>query len=75
MKERAEKDLNQHTAEIKELQRVIDHDRRLKEFMGTKTQERSISEEVLDARRRRGNCRNAESVNYFYSSDTENTID
>ncbi|XP_068099079.1 outer dynein arm-docking complex subunit 1 [Hyperolius riggenbachi] len=53
MKERAEKDLNQHTAEIKELQRVIDHDRRLKEFMGTKTQERSISEEVLDARRRR----------------------
>lgn len=54
MKERAEKDLNQHSAEIKELQRVIDHDRRLKEFMGTKTQERSISEEVLDARRRRG---------------------
>ncbi|XP_056398287.1 outer dynein arm-docking complex subunit 1 isoform X1 [Hyla sarda] len=53
MRERAEKDLNQHTAEIKELQRVIDHDRRLKEFMGTKTQERSISEEVLDARRRR----------------------
>ncbi|XP_073427261.1 outer dynein arm-docking complex subunit 1 [Dendrobates tinctorius] len=53
MKEKAEKDLNQHTAEIKELQRVIDHDRRLKEFMGTKTQERSISEEVLDARRRR----------------------
>ncbi|KAG9481626.1 hypothetical protein GDO78_010721 [Eleutherodactylus coqui] len=53
MKEKAEKDLNQHTAEIKELQRVIDHDRRLKEFMGTKTQERSISEEVLDARRKR----------------------
>ncbi|XP_018408465.1 PREDICTED: coiled-coil domain-containing protein 114 [Nanorana parkeri] len=53
MKEKAEKDLNQHTAEIKELQRVIDHDRRLKEFMGTKTQERAISEEVLDARRRR----------------------
>lgn len=25
MKERAEKDLNQHLAEIKELQRVIDH--------------------------------------------------
>ncbi|XP_053308450.1 outer dynein arm-docking complex subunit 1 [Spea bombifrons] len=53
LKEKAEKDLNQHTAEIKELQRVIDHDRRLKEFMGIKTQERSISEEVLDARRRR----------------------
>ncbi|XP_063293205.1 outer dynein arm-docking complex subunit 1 isoform X2 [Pelobates fuscus] len=53
LKEKAEKDLNQHTAEIKELQRVIDHDRRLKEFMGIKTQERSISEEVLEARRRR----------------------
>ncbi|KAM4704002.1 outer dynein arm-docking complex subunit 1 [Rhinophrynus dorsalis] len=53
LKEKAEKDLNQHTAEIKELQRIIDHDRRLKEFMGTKTQERAISEEVLDARRRR----------------------
>ncbi|KAM4651690.1 outer dynein arm-docking complex subunit 1 isoform 1-T2 [Discoglossus pictus] len=53
LKEKAEKDLNQHTAEIKELQRIIDHDRRLKEFMGIKTQERSISEEVLDAKRKR----------------------
>uniref|UniRef100_A0A8C5PIX3 ODAD1 central coiled coil region domain-containing protein n=1 Tax=Leptobrachium leishanense TaxID=445787 RepID=A0A8C5PIX3_9ANUR len=53
LKEKAEKDLNQHTAEIKELQRVIDHDRRLKEFMGIKTQERSISEEVLEVRRKR----------------------
>ncbi|KAM9299666.1 outer dynein arm-docking complex subunit 1 [Gastrophryne carolinensis] len=53
MKEKAEKDLNQHTSEIKELQRVIDHDRRLKEFMGMKTQERSISEEVLDDRYRK----------------------
>ncbi|XP_053547009.1 outer dynein arm-docking complex subunit 1 [Bombina bombina] len=53
LREKAEKDLNQHTAEIKELQRIIDHDRRLKEFMGIKTQERSISEEVLDARRKR----------------------
>ncbi|MEE6483097.1 hypothetical protein FKM82_013432 [Ascaphus truei] len=53
LKEKAEKDLSQHTAEIKELQRIIDHDRRLKEFMGTKTQERSIGAEVLDARRKR----------------------
>ncbi|KAG8434068.1 hypothetical protein GDO86_012442 [Hymenochirus boettgeri] len=52
-KEKAEKDLNQHTAEIKELQRIIDHDRRLKEFMGAKTQERTISEEVINARRKR----------------------
>ncbi|XP_069493459.1 outer dynein arm-docking complex subunit 1 [Ambystoma mexicanum] len=53
LKEKTEKDLAQHTAEIKELQRIIDHDRKLKEFMNTKTHERSISEEVLEARRRR----------------------
>ncbi|KAE8594033.1 hypothetical protein XENTR_v10019419 [Xenopus tropicalis] len=53
LREKAEKDLNQHTAEIKELQRVIDHDRKLKEFMGAKTQERAVSEEVLNARRKR----------------------
>ncbi|XP_041424369.1 coiled-coil domain containing 63 L homeolog isoform X1 [Xenopus laevis] len=53
LREKAEKDLNQHTAEIKELQRVIDHDRKLKEFMGAKTQERAISEEVLNARRKK----------------------
>ncbi|XP_078507066.1 coiled-coil domain-containing protein 63-like isoform X3 [Lissotriton helveticus] len=53
LKEKTEKDLVQHMAEMKELQRIIDHDRKLKEFMTTKTQERAISEEVLEARRRR----------------------
>ncbi|XP_072282742.1 outer dynein arm-docking complex subunit 1 [Pyxicephalus adspersus] len=71
MKEKAEKDLNQHTAEIKELQRVIDHDRRLKEFMGTKTQERSISEEVLDARRRR----EKEAIERKKRDPTEETVE
>ncbi|XP_063798843.1 outer dynein arm-docking complex subunit 1 isoform X3 [Pseudophryne corroboree] len=71
MKERAEKDLNQHTAEIKELQRIIDHDRRLKEFMGIKTQERSISEEVLDARRRR----EKEAIERKKRDPTEETIE
>eukprot|EP00061_Rhincodon_typus_P014666 g41838.t1 len=45
MKEKAEKDLALHAAEMKELQRVIDHDRKLKEFMGIKTQER-LSEDM-----------------------------
>ncbi|XP_067873322.1 coiled-coil domain-containing protein 114 isoform X1 [Heterodontus francisci] len=47
LKEKAEKDLALHAAEMKELQRVIDHDRKLKEFMGIKTQERSGEDEVL----------------------------
>ncbi|XP_040181608.1 outer dynein arm-docking complex subunit 1 [Rana temporaria] len=71
MKERAEKDSNQHSAEIKELQRVIDHDRRLKEFMGTKTQERSISDEVLDARRRR----EKEAIERKKRDPTEETVE
>lgn len=36
LKERADKDLQQHNAEMKELVRVLDHDRKLKEFMGIK---------------------------------------
>ncbi|XP_067826290.1 coiled-coil domain-containing protein 114 [Heptranchias perlo] len=47
LKEKAEKDLALHAAEMKELQRVIDHDRKLKEFMGIKSQERSSEDEAL----------------------------
>ncbi|XP_041061606.1 coiled-coil domain-containing protein 114 [Carcharodon carcharias] len=47
LKEKAEKDLALHAAEMKELQRVIDHDRKLKEFTGIKTQERSNEDETL----------------------------
>ncbi|XP_069774744.1 coiled-coil domain-containing protein 114 [Narcine bancroftii] len=47
LKEKAEKDLALHTAEMKELQRVIDHDKKLKEFMGTKAQERSGENDTL----------------------------
>ncbi|XP_078095867.1 coiled-coil domain-containing protein 114 [Mustelus asterias] len=47
LKEKAEKDLALHAAEMKELQRVIDHDRKLKEFMGIKTQERLNEDETL----------------------------
>ncbi|XP_072334235.1 coiled-coil domain-containing protein 114 isoform X2 [Scyliorhinus torazame] len=46
LREKAEKELALHAAEMKELQRVIDHDRKLKEFMGIKTQER-LNEEML----------------------------
>nr|XP_033817547.1 coiled-coil domain-containing protein 114 isoform X2 [Geotrypetes seraphini] len=53
LKEKVEKDIAQHSAEVRELQRVIDHDCKLREFLGIKTQERIISEEVLEARRKR----------------------
>ncbi|XP_051895096.1 coiled-coil domain-containing protein 114 [Pristis pectinata] len=46
LKEKAEKDLALHAAEMKELQRVIDHDKKLKEFMGIKAQERSSEDEA-----------------------------
>uniref|UniRef100_UPI0037E8BBB3 coiled-coil domain-containing protein 114 n=1 Tax=Semicossyphus pulcher TaxID=241346 RepID=UPI0037E8BBB3 len=41
MKEKAEKDLAQYNAEMKELERVITHECSLKEFMTTKCSERS----------------------------------
>ncbi|XP_030053637.1 outer dynein arm-docking complex subunit 1 isoform X2 [Microcaecilia unicolor] len=53
LKEKVEKDVAQHSAEVRELQRVIHHDSKLREFLGIKTQERSISEEVVEARRKR----------------------
>ncbi|XP_074654306.1 outer dynein arm-docking complex subunit 1-like [Tubulanus polymorphus] len=40
LKEKADKDIQQHNAEMKELIRIIEHDKKLKEFMGVKGQER-----------------------------------
>ncbi|KAJ7998527.1 hypothetical protein DPEC_G00205840 [Dallia pectoralis] len=48
MKEKAVKDLAQYSTEMKELERVIAHDRRLKEFMTTKCSERSGHDEGQD---------------------------
>ncbi|XP_059808076.1 coiled-coil domain-containing protein 114 isoform X1 [Hypanus sabinus] len=47
LKEKGEKDMSLHTAEMKELQRVIDHDKKLKEFMGIKAQEHPSEHEAL----------------------------
>lgn len=41
IKERADKDLSQYNAEMKELERIIAHECRLKEYMTTKCNERS----------------------------------
>ena len=51
LKERAERDLLAYNAEIKEVMRVIDHDRKLRAFMTTKAEDRSgILEQELMAR-------------------------
>ena len=41
LKEKADKDLVQYNMELKELIRIIDHDRKLKEFMRIKGEERA----------------------------------
>ncbi|KAI4889939.1 hypothetical protein NFI96_015099 [Prochilodus magdalenae] len=52
MREKAVKDLAQYNAEVKELERIIAHERRLKEFMTTKCNERSGQEDTQDLNRR-----------------------
>ncbi|KAG7280536.1 hypothetical protein CRUP_022066 [Coryphaenoides rupestris] len=53
MKEKAVKDLAQYNAEMKELERVIAHEQRLKDFMTVKCSERSGPDEGQEAGRRR----------------------
>ncbi|KPP73541.1 hypothetical protein Z043_107365, partial [Scleropages formosus] len=48
LKEKADKDLAQYSEEMKELESVIAHERRLKEFISTKSKERSSREDSLD---------------------------
>ncbi|KAL6464955.1 hypothetical protein MHYP_G00272720 [Metynnis hypsauchen] len=52
MKEKAVKDLALYNVEVKELERIIAHERRLKEFMVTKCNERSGQEDMQDLTRR-----------------------
>ena len=54
LKEKADKDLQQHNAEMKELLRIIDHDRNLRGFMGIKGQERQEDPQLVIWRQRKG---------------------
>lgn len=47
LKEKSDKDLAQYNMELKELMRIIDHDRKLKEFMGIKSEDRSDANEGM----------------------------
>jgi len=51
LRERSERDMNQFNSELKDLLRVIDHDKKLREFMRTKMEERSeIYENAVNGR-------------------------
>ena len=53
LKEKADKELSQYNTELKEHIRVIDHNRKLKQFMSRKDQERTEAHEAMEAMRRR----------------------
>ncbi|XP_061188379.1 coiled-coil domain-containing protein 63-like isoform X1 [Saccostrea echinata] len=53
LKERSEKDMAQHELEMKELDRIIDHDNRLKEFMMFKACERTEYKEEEEAKKKK----------------------
>ena len=66
LKEKADKEMTQYNTELKELARIIDHDRKLREFMSRKDQERSEAHEEMEAMKRK---REAEK-----SSEREGTV-
>lgn len=66
LKEKAEKELAHYNMELKELIRVIDHDRKLKEFMSRKDQERTEAHEEMEAMKRK--------KEFEKSSDRDKTV-
>ena len=51
---KAEADKSNAEADMRELERQISHDRKLREFMKLKSQERQEDEELLTYRKRKG---------------------
>ena len=60
LKERSEKDIAQHESEMKDLQRVIHHDNKLKEFFNAKSNDRALYKEEEEAKK-------SKSKKYWYS--------
>jgi len=54
LNDRTEKEIQQHNAEMKELIRVVDRDRRLREFMNAKSKEREEDQQLVAWRVRKG---------------------
>lgn len=55
LKEKADKDKQQHDAEMKELVRILDHDQNLREFMTRKSRERHEDPQLVTWREKKGN--------------------
>lgn len=53
LKEKADKDLAQYNTELKELMRIIEHDRKLKDFMRIKSEERAEIEGEMSNQRKK----------------------
>ncbi|KTF91103.1 hypothetical protein cypCar_00019512 [Cyprinus carpio] len=71
IKEKAVKDLAQYSAEMQELERVIAHEHRLREFMSTKNNQRVSMDNGKRTRRRQGEERNFALFNYVNEQNTE----
>lgn len=66
LKEKAEKELTQFNVELKELIRVIDHDRKLREFMSCKDKERTEAHEQIELMKKKSEAEK--------TSDREKTV-
>ncbi|KAL8176734.1 UNVERIFIED_CONTAM: hypothetical protein K2H54_038002 [Gekko kuhli] len=53
LQEKMMKDLRQYESELRELNRILEHDRRMDEFLTIKLQERKFTEEALKAKEKR----------------------
>ncbi|XP_042333329.1 outer dynein arm-docking complex subunit 1 [Sceloporus undulatus] len=53
LQDKAEKDRRQHETEMKELDRLLENDRRISEFIAIKLQERAMTEEALLAKKKK----------------------
>ena len=67
LKEKADKDLQQHNAEMKEHVRIIDHDKKLRDFMNTKCKERQEDPQLVAWRQRKGKCHHIFHIYIFWS--------
>jgi transposase-like protein len=54
LKEKSDKDKQAHNAEMKELLRTIEHDRKLREFMGIKGKQLSDDPKQVEWRQKTG---------------------
>ncbi len=54
IRDKEDKDKQQHYTELKEVIRVINHDKKLKEFMKIKTQERAEDDELVNYKKKKG---------------------